>query len=91
MRIDTDGSRLARSIDPSATTLSVATDRGPRWVDSARQPSEFPFRIQVDGEVMTVTAISGSSSPQTFTVTRSAGSRAHDSGAPVCLAEPTVL
>jgi hypothetical protein len=45
------------------------------------------FDIGVAGERMTVTAISGSSSPQAFTVTRSVNGvvKAQSSGAPVAL------
>ncbi|MBD9700670.1 hypothetical protein IHE56_00895 [Streptomyces sp. ID01-12c] len=87
MRLDTAGSRLARSIDANTTSLSVTTYRGAVWVNSASNPAEFPLLLRVDGEVMTVTAVSGSASPQTFTVTRSDDSWPHDSGAPVRVAE----
>lgn len=89
MRLDTVGSMLTSHIDPDTTNLYVTTMHGPCWVDSVRHPSEFPFHIAVGNEVMAVTAISGSSSPQTFTVTRSTGdARPHGSGAHVRLAQP---
>lgn len=53
--------------------LSIATTAGPLWTTSA---SYLPFDIIIApiggmaGEVMTVTGISGSSSPQAFTVAR---------------------
>jgi Concanavalin A-like lectin/glucanases superfamily len=52
------------------TTLSVATANAtsPLWTTAS---GDFPFDILVSGERMTVTNITGSSSPQTFTVTRS--------------------
>ncbi|MFC8832362.1 hypothetical protein ACFT8V_04070 [Streptomyces griseoincarnatus] len=73
----TEWSTLAAGVTASATTLSVATASGPVWV------FETAFDIRVGGEVMTVTGISGASSPQTFTVTRSVNgiSKAHASGA----------
>ncbi len=52
----------------SETSFTVAIASGHLWTTSAAQ---FPFDIIVGGERMTVTAISGASSPQTFTVTRS--------------------
>ncbi|PBC71587.1 hypothetical protein BX265_6197 [Streptomyces sp. TLI_235] len=67
-RVDTDGSQLAADVSSTGTALSVATTSGPLWTTSA---PEFPFDIRVGGEVMKVTNITGSSSPQTFTVTRS--------------------
>lgn len=67
-KADTSGSELAAAVASGATSLSVSVTDGPAWVTDAGQ---FPFDIRCGGEVMTVTAISGSSSPQTFTVTRS--------------------
>jgi hypothetical protein len=89
----TDGSQLAAGIDADDTTLSVAITAGPRWTTDA---NEMPILIDVGGEHMSVTAISGTSSPQTFTI----GARsvngvvlAHGLGTPVTLARrpPTSL
>ena len=70
-RFDTDGSTLATA-DPTgtATSLSIATTTAtsPLWTTAA---ADFPLNVIMGGEVMTVTNITGSSSPQTFTVTRS--------------------
>lgn len=89
-RIDTDGSELASGITDSATSLSVAVTDGELWVTD---PAEFPLDIRVGGEVMTVTAISGTSSPQTFTVTRSVNgiTKSHDAGTDVRLATPAIV
>lgn len=90
-RLDTDGSELASGVTSSATSLSVATTSGPIWTTAA---GDMPFDIRVDGEVMTVTAVSGAASPQTFTIgARSVNGivKAHSSGADVCLATPTIL
>jgi hypothetical protein len=68
-RMDTNGSQLALGYTSSATSLSVQTTAGNQlWTTAA---GDFPFDILVGGERMTVTNITGSSSPQTFTVTRS--------------------
>lgn len=67
-KANTDGSRLAADATSGATSLSVEVTDGPLWTTD---PARFPFDIRAGGEVMTVTAISGASSPQTFTVTRS--------------------
>lgn len=70
--LDTDGSTLATAVSSTATSLSVATTGAaagsPLWTTSA---GDFPFDINVGGERMTVTNITGAASPQTFTVTRS--------------------
>ena len=89
-RVDTDGSELAAPITEADTSISVAVTDGPAWVTD---PAELPFDIEVGGEVMTVTAISGSSSPQTFTVIRSANgiAKAHAAGTPVRLANPAIV
>lgn len=70
---DTDGSTLAGSYPlGTETTLLVSTTGAatgsPLWTTSA---GDFPFDIAVGGERMTVTNITGASSPQTFIVTRS--------------------
>lgn len=61
------GSQLASGVSSSATSLSVTTTAGQLWTTAG---GDFPFGILIAGELMTVTNITGSSSPQTFTVTR---------------------
>ncbi|MEU0296974.1 hypothetical protein ABZ136_33525, partial [Streptomyces microflavus] len=89
-RADTDGSELAAGVTAMATTLSVAVTAGPLWITTASHPAQFPVSITCGGEEMTVTAISGGSSPQTFTVTRSANgiSKPHEAAAPLSLTHP---
>jgi hypothetical protein len=87
-RYSSDGSTLASAItSTTATSASVATATGPLWSDA-----DGDFDIRVGGEVMTVTAISGTSSPQTFTVTRSVNgvAKTHSTGAEVALDHPRV-
>jgi len=69
-RFDTDGSTLAAGVSSTATSLSVATSTAgsPLWTTAS---ADFPFDINIGGERITVTNITGASSPQTFTVTRS--------------------
>lgn len=88
-RADTAGSQLTSSITASSTSVSVTTTTGPVWINGATSPS-FPFDIACGGEVMTVTAITGTSSPQTFTVTRGTNgvTLAHAAGTPLSLAHP---
>jgi len=89
-RLDSDDSTLAAAVTSSATSLSVAVVGSTLWTTSV---SEMPFEIKVGGEVMSVTAISGATSPQTFTVTRSVNGvvKAHSVGAEVHLARPSIL
>src|SRR5208283_3043038 len=65
-RADTDGSTLYATVTSSATSIQVSTTSAasPLWTTTA---SDAPFDIAIAGERMTVTAVSGSSSPQTFT------------------------
>jgi len=84
MRYDTGGSTLNASATPSGTTLSVAGS--PLWTTVA---DDFPLDIEVRGYRMRVTSISGSSSPQTFTVQSIPASL--PSGSPVTLYQTPVL
>ena len=68
-RYDTAGSQLTSGISNSATSFQVSTTSGPLWTTAG---GDLPFDINIGGERMTVGAISGSSSPQTFSsITRS--------------------
>ncbi len=80
---------LAVVLDADDTTLSVATTSGPVWTTD---PADLPMDIMVGGERMSVTAVSGASSPQTVTVTRWINGvvKPHLSGAAVRIAEPVV-
>lgn len=89
-RADTAGSELAAAVTAAATTLSVATTTGPVWTTDA---ADLPIDLRVGGEVVTVTAITGASSPQTMTVTRSVNaiSKPHAAGADIRLAVPMII
>src|SRR6266498_4698945 len=88
-RIDPgDESTLSSGVTSTATSLSVAS-AGFLWTTAG---GDLPVSIMVDGEEMTVTAISGASSPQTFTVIRSVNSvvKSHSIGAVIRLKRPGV-
>lgn len=89
-RIDTGGSQLAADAGPADTTLSVATTSGPVWTTSA---GDFPFDVRLGGEQVTVTNITGATSPQTFTVTRSVNGvvKPQAAGTDVRLNQPMIL
>lgn len=85
-RYDSANSTLSASIGTGDTSLTVATGAGHAvWLEGADQ-----FDINVGGEQMTVTNVAGTSSPQTFTVTRSVNgvSKSHSAGASLRLWTP---
>jgi hypothetical protein len=59
---------LAAAAALGATSLSVATASGPLFTTTATFPNDFPLYVNVAGIRVKVTGISGTSSPQTFTV-----------------------
>lgn len=63
----------------------------PRWTTD---PGEFPFEVQATGVVLEVTAITGTTSPQTFTVTATPVNgveKTIPAGADVRLVHPMIL
>jgi hypothetical protein len=66
-RYDTAGSTLTSDVTATATSLSITSPQT-LWTTVG---GEFPFDVFMGGERMTVTTITGSTSPQTFTVVRS--------------------
>lgn len=86
-RLDAEASTLVSNVSAGATSISVATTAGyPLWTTSG---SDFPLDVQVGGVKVHVTAISGSSSPQTFTC--SALTAAVTAGDSVSLWDPAYL
>ncbi|MEU1554306.1 hypothetical protein ABZ517_16505 [Streptomyces scabiei] len=92
-RANTAGCELAEDLDTTETGIDVTTTSGPRWVDSATYASDFPFDVVIGGEVMTVTAITGTTTSQTMTVTRSVNGivKSHTTGDAVSLAVPSYI
>jgi hypothetical protein len=92
-RVDTDGSTLAAGVSATATTLSVATTAGTPTVLWTTDSSYLPFDIRIGAERITVTAISGTSSPQSFTGIRSVNgvSQVHNAGDAVGLFTPAIV
>lgn len=70
-RVDGDGYQLAVDADATTPTLSVKSTTGRLWGVTGDPQSSFPFDIEVAGIRLRVTGISGTVSPQTFTVQRS--------------------
>jgi hypothetical protein len=90
--VDTDGSQLASGATATATTISVepTSPYTGLWTTTS---SDWPFDIMAGGEQMTVTNVSGASSPQTFTVTRSVNgvSKTQTANTDVRLAYPAIV
>jgi hypothetical protein len=89
-KYSSDGSTLNTGVTATATSWSVATLAGSAvWTTT---PAEFPFDWLVAGERVTVTAISGTTSPQTATVVRSVNGvvKAQVAGATIALYQPAV-
>ncbi|MEU8334792.1 hypothetical protein [Micromonospora tulbaghiae] len=86
------GATLAASATATATTLSLATTGASGlWTTN---PASFPLDLDVNGEQVTVSAITGTSSPQTATVAaRSVNGvgKAHPVGAPVTVWRPAII
>lgn len=94
-RADTDWESAASVLatdypDPTTTSLQVSVVSGPLWTTAA---GDFPLDVMIAGERVTVTNITGASSPQTFTVTRSVNGvvKAQAAGAVVSLADKSYV
>jgi hypothetical protein len=91
-KVDTAGAELAAPfVAGTATSMSVATTLGDLWTTAA---GDFPFDIEVDGIRLTVTNITGASSPQTFTIVQApvnGAERTLPTGTPVRLWQGAVV
>ncbi len=90
-RLDAVAHTHSNSLTTTGTSLTLVTPAGSaRWADSATFPADFPMDIVINGEVMRLTAVTGTTSPQTGTVTRSINgvAKTHIAGSLVRLAQP---
>lgn len=69
------------------TTILVGTPTGPLWGDA-----DQPYDLYVGGERLTVSAVTGTTTPQVFTVTRAVNGvvKTHASGTEVRLFKPAI-
>lgn len=88
MRMDTSGSTVVGGCGIGGTSITVATNSGPIWTTSA---GDFPLTLDIGGMVVTATNITGSSSPQTFTLTGSTVVTPIAAGISVAVHNPGVL
>lgn len=89
-RMDSDTTTLNADVNTVGTSLVVAIADDTLWTTDA---GEMPFSITVGGEEMSLTAVSGTASPQTFTVIRSINGvvKTHKLGTPVHVTHPVVI
>lgn len=89
VKCGSSSSTLAVDVTNTATSLSVATASGPLW---STDPTRFPFNAVLGGEEVTVTGITGASSPQTWAVVRSVNGivKAQTANTPIRLAQPAI-
>ncbi|MGW1059361.1 hypothetical protein [Micromonospora rubida] len=90
-RSPADGSTLAADITATATTISLTSTaaNGPWTTD----PADMPLDIRLGGERVTVSAIAGTTSPQTATVSARAVNgavRSWPAGTPVGMWAPAI-
>jgi len=86
--LDWDSCTLNTAVDETETTWLVDADP----VDTT-DSDDYPRDVVIGGEVVTVTACSGASAPQTWTVTRSVNDvvKSHAAGAVIELRYPIIL
>lgn len=85
-RLESAGHTVAADITTTAASVQVSTAAGQQLLTTkAAFPADFPFDLDIEGERVTVTDLTGSSSPQTLTVTRGVNGvvKAHSAGAVV--------
>lgn len=87
-RLDSGSSTLGEDLDTTETGVDVVTTDRDLW-DS----SDVPYDVIIGGERMTVTAVTGATSPQTLTVTRSVNGvvKSHATGTEVHVYEINYL
>jgi hypothetical protein len=82
------GTVTAEALDTTETGVDITTPH--RWITWAHNDGDYG--VMIGGELMTVTAISGTAPSYTLTVTRSANGivKSHSSGAAVTLVRPVL-
>jgi hypothetical protein len=87
-RLDTDGATTVGDTPAGSTTMTVATASGPLWTTYS---DDFPVDVNAGGNQVTVTNVTGTTSPQTFTVDPATVIRDIPAGSAVSLWQPPVL
>jgi hypothetical protein len=79
----------AGTVTAASTSISVTTSEP--WVTTAAFASEFPFDVEIAGQKVTVTAITGASSPQTWTISATGVAGTIPTSSLIRLWQPTTL
>jgi hypothetical protein len=92
-RIAPNAAVLSTGVNTTATSWSVAADSGDATQLWSVVAGDYPQDWVIDGERVTVTAVTGGSSPQTATVTRSVNGvvKSHLANAAITLWPPPVI
>lgn len=87
--LDTAGTQLGGPVDATAGSVQLVSSGLP-WSAST---ADYPLNVMCEGELMTVTAVSGAASPQAASVTRSVNgvSKPHPAGAAVSAWPPVTV
>lgn len=88
LRADTAGSTVVAAVGPGATSVQVSSTDIGAWTTDA---DDVPFTVSVSGVAVTVTAVTGATSPQTFTLDPATVTKTLPAGAAVALWNPPVL
>lgn len=88
-RLDAEGITTNEALDTTETGVDTVIATGKALWNTA----DLSYDVVIGGERMTVTAVTGATSPQTLTVTRSVNGvvKSHSTGAAVSLAVPYYL
>jgi hypothetical protein len=89
--LDFEGQNLAAGVTATATSWSIATPAGIPLITTS--VGDMPIDLNVEGEQVRITAVSGAASPQTATVTRSVNGvvKSHVSGTVISAWAPVAL
>jgi hypothetical protein len=89
--LDFEGQNLAAGVTATATSWSIATPAGIPLITTS--VGDMPIDLNVEGEQVRITAVSGASSPQSATVTRSVNGvvKSHVSGTVITAWAPVAL
>jgi hypothetical protein len=92
-RVAPNAAVLSTGVNTTATSWSVKADASDSTQLWSTAGGDYPQDWVIDGERVTVTAVSGSSSPQTATVTRSVNNvvKSHLASAAITLWPPPVI
>lgn len=89
--LDSDSSTLGADLSETGMSFSIQTTGAELWSTDA---GDYPLNVKIGGEVITLSGVSGSSSPQTATVSArgvnfpAGAKKKHNAGAIVRLASP---